>query len=407
MGLLGAFVPQAVSPTAAATPARPPVVIAIVERGGMNVLHRDFERLPRESATPIAGIPDRKMIRLPTSGSFKDRLAQAREGELGHLEPGRLYGIAGTRIAAIYTPPEEATSWNIFRDRVHATGTTSSAVGLAHGTNPHAQIVFVAGTDAATWRWLARQKWIDIISTSYSRVTVDSNSPFASTCGAARAIREIVKQGRLIFSSSGNVGQVGLVAEPSGVPETYQVGGVDKNGDTYRPSDEEPSSSVTPTRPYETGDRFVFDSADADSLGGSMPFGGTSGAAPSTAGRAAALIQHARSILGSSYTGAREGALARSDDPSTFPTTGPLRDGRLTANELAQVMHRIAEPAEPPSPARYLVEGYGALTSNSINRAREVIAGVRSLPERPEEDSMHEFVETARASVFSESRCGS
>jgi hypothetical protein len=158
------------------------------------------------------------------------------------------------------------------------------------------------------------------------------------------------------------------------------------------------------TRPYETGDRFVFESADADSLDGSMGFGGTSGATPSTTGRAAELITFARELL-RSKTGFKDGALANIGPGGITPKQGPLKDGKLTREELIDVMHHSATPAEPPSPARYLVEGYGAFQQGAVDLAKKILAGQTAEPERPEEDQMHEAVESARETFFPDERC--
>lgn len=43
-------------------------------------------------------------------------------------------------------------------------------------------------------------------------------------------IKDIAGQGRAVFSAVGNGEQLGEVMAPSGVPEAYQVGGVDQEG---------------------------------------------------------------------------------------------------------------------------------------------------------------------------------
>jgi hypothetical protein len=70
------------------------------------------------------------------------------------------------------------------------------------------------------------------------------------------------------------------------------------------------------------------------------------------------------------------------------------------------LLHHVAAPAEDPSPVRYLVEGYGALSSAAIELAKKVLTGEIAEPQRPEEDVQHERVESARAALFPEARCG-
>jgi hypothetical protein len=264
-------------------------------------------------------------------------------------------------------------------------------------------LVFVPRVTKDAWRWLADQEWIDVVSTSYYSVF----SSIEGFCVEAPYVREIARQGRLVFSAAGNVEQVGLAHAPSGLAEAYQVGGVDSSGRTYVPSDgSEPA--ITPTRPYETGDRFHFDAAASDSLSGSAPFGGTSGAAPSTAGRAAELIQFARSILGGPGYGAQSIA-AHNGSLSTrqLPARGPLSDGDLTSAELIDLLHHTATPTAPgpAGAATFIAEGYGGLSEESIVLAKQVLAGDIPEPDRAVEDALHQHIETIRAALFPEQRC--
>jgi hypothetical protein len=374
-----------------------PVVIAVVENGGLNVLHDDY-RMPRRGVTARApDVLNPRTVFLPDTGGFEQRLEAGRRGPLGKLTPGTLYRIAGTKIAGVYVP-EDTQVTDLFADMTHATGTTSSAVGNTHGTNPDATLVYVVDSGPAAWEWVAAQSWIDLVSTSYF------GGGSRGTCVEGPYIEEIVEGGRVVFSSSGNGEQAGLFSSPSGVPSTYQVGGVDASGRSYVPGASGTSGSIMPTRPYETGDRFDFPAAAADSLDGSQDFGGTSGAAPSTTGRAAHLIQVARSILGSRWTGVRDGALARATDPGLRPARGPLADGDLTGAELVDLLHHTARPAEPASPLRYLVEGYGAHDADTVALAERVLRGLEEIPERPDDDTMHDHVESSRS--ITTAHCG-
>lgn len=318
---------------------------------------------------------------------------------MGNLDVDQLYYVTGTRVF-LYVPTGSSFTDPLV-DRFHGTGVASAAIGREHGTNPDAFLVFVLGRNVEGWQWLAQQSWIDAVSTSYF-------DPYGRglpglRCGEAQYIRQIVNEGRLVFTAAGNGEQAGLATFPSGVPEAYQVGGVDDDGRSYRPLTED--HETTPNRPYETGDRFSFEAADADSLSGSMLFGGTSGATPSTAGRATDLLQHGRRLLHSGATGAREGALAIGRTARRGPPAGPLADGDLTSAELVDLLHHTAIPAEPPTPMRYLVEGYGAHNSDSVEHARRVLDGRAEPTARPEEDAAHEAVESGRAVVFTEPGC--
>lgn len=350
-----------------------PAFVAIVGEGGLNVFHDDFllghGRVPRH-------VPVDQIIRLPRSGSFEERLASAEDGPLAALEPDILYWIEGTRIL-LMNPARVATS--VLDERDHGTGAASAAVGARHGTAPDAFVVFLpGGSQPDAYRWIAAQEWVDVSSASVY-------SPLS--CSERKAIDDVVASGRVVFRAAGNFEHAGATSGP-GIRGVYQVGGVDDEGRTYAPGADRTHYAVTPTRPYETGDRFSFPAADPNALTGSATFGGTSGASPSTAGRAASLIAHARSLL------------ARGVRPP-----GPLKDGRFTSDELTDLLHRVARPAEPPSPVRYLAEGYGALDDRAIAHARAVLAGEQPLPDRREEDEMHARVEELREILFPPARC--
>lgn len=376
----------------------PSAVIAVLERG-MNVLHSDFALPGGRDAKLPPGVPKVTPVTLPSSGSFKERMQRVRQGPLGNMKPGTLYYVRGTRIL-IYSSGESSYV-DVLQDRGHGTGVAGAAVGRRHGTNPDALLVLVPDAGTAGWEWLAGQGWIDAVSTSYLTVLYGTQR-----CHEARFIEDIVDQGRLAFTAVGNGEQAGEVLSPSGVPEAYQVGGVDADARSYIPGRPGNDYPTTTNRPYETGDRFEFKSADSESLSGSMDFGGTSGATPSTAGRATRLIQYARRVLGSSYTGSRRGKLARREGARSLPRKGPLADGDLTAEELTDVLHHIAQPAEPASPGRYLVEGFGALNADGVLAlGRSILAGRTEMPDRSQEQTMHEQVEAARRAAFFEGRC--
>lgn len=409
--LVGALLllPAGFAPATPAAPGRrgerPPTVVAIVEPGGVNVLHSDF-RAARGGTSLPAGLPeDVESLRLPRGRDFAELVDRASKGPLGRLEPGQLYHVKGTRLL-LYPSPGRGVQ-NVFDDREHGTGTASSAAGGRFGTDPDAWLVFVLGGDGPAWRWLASQSWIDAVSSSYYSVVASGNG----LCPEVRHIRSIAADGRLVFTAAGNQEQLGIAHSPAGAPDAYQVGGVDESGRTYLRPDAAPTdpswASATPTRPYETGDRFRYDAADPSSLDEAVTFGGTSGAAPSTAGRATTLIGYAREILGSTWTGARRGVLAAARPGRALPARGPLADGDLTAAELTSLLHHVAIPAEPPTPARYFVEGYGALNDEAVRHAADVLRGARPEPERPAEDAAHDAVETVREAAFSDARrCG-
>jgi hypothetical protein len=284
--------------------------------------------------------------------------------------------------------------------RLHGTGTASSAAGTTIGTSPDSLIVFVPGNGDAAYGWLADQRWVDVASTSVYAI------PTTGHCDGADGARALHAGGGLLFSSSGNLYDAyEPVAMPNGLPEVYQVGGVDSDGRTWLPGHlEEPEpffAAGNVIRPYETGARYSYPAAAADSTTGTQPFGGTSGATPTVAGYAAELVAEARRLLDD--TGPRtHTALARRGTAAVPPRRGPLSDGTFARDELIDVLHRTAVPAET-GPGRYALEGFGATDRRSHAVALDVLRGAAELPTRPDDQRLHDNAETLRG--HQASRC--
>lgn len=401
--------PCAVVPASATAAPAPPVIAILLEPGPLNVLHTDFRtRDGRDAVLPAGVRPVR--VTLPTSGDFETRLEAVRSGPLGAMKPNTLYYVAGTRLL-IYTAPDRAgrTVTDLVEgDRLHSTGVVDSAIGRKYGTAPEALAVFVTGSGNAPWDWAASQSWIDIVSTStypVPQVALGSNSAGGGSllCEGAAGVKKMTAAGRLVFSSSGNTtDQPEAFVSPNGLPEVYQVGGVDKTGRTWLPphtEEEDPYYTVgNVVRPYETGELYSFTAAGPDSLDGTAHFGGTSGATPRTAGWAANLVASARRITSGNRA---SGFLA----VGRRVARGPLADGKLTGAELADVLRHAAVPAEPASPGRYFVEGYGALNAKAVASAVPVLAGKALQLPRPDEDAAAAATRQARAALFNAARC--
>jgi hypothetical protein len=372
----------------------PRPVVAVVGDFGINPLHEEF-RTP-DGSTPHypAGMPRPVMVDLPRSGSFSDQLAELRQGPLGHPAGGTLYGVRGTRLL-LYVPPGVD---DILTDRAHGTGVAASVGGNRTGVAKEALIVFVAGSSDPSYDWLSVQSWIDVASTSvYSVPTTDQ-------CAGADPVRRLARAGGLLFSSSGNTYDAAEpLMTPNGLPEVYQVGGVDSTGRTYVPPHlDEPQPTFaagTVVRPYESGARFSFPAASGDDLKASQPFGGTSGATPTVAGYAALLVQQARALLGDTGHRTADAMAQRPPRGPRPPARGPLADGRLTRDELVALLHHTATPKETPSPLRYAVEGYGATTARSHALALAVLRGTAAEPARPDEDAANAQVEALRGRI--------
>lgn len=293
--------------------------------------------------------------------------------------------------------------------RRHGTGVVGAAIGSVHGTAPDAWVVFVPRNDPSGYAWVAEQPWIDVATVSAHSLET-SPEHGVLPCRAAPHVRAFTRD-RVFFASSGNVEHSSLYMM-NGMPEFHLVGSVDDSGSSLmrpRPpastDDEELFFALARygTRTYETGDRFEFPAAGSDSTHGTEPFGGTSGATPSTAGRAADVITAARTILGD--TGNRPRAVLALRGPDVVaPPSGPLADGDLTAAELTDLLHAVAVP-QLETPGRYLVEGYGALGDEAEQRAIQVLRGAEAMPDRSSDDADHARSEQARARASAARGC--
>lgn len=386
----------------AATP--PAVVVAIVGDTGLNPLHREFAATGTTSRRP-PNMPPARAVPLPGAGTFTERLGAAQRGPLGALELGRLYTIAGTKLDVVVPGGTAASGpYDLLADRYHGTGVTAALAGNSTGTNPDVRVVFVAGNGKAAWDWVADQPWIDIVLTSNISV-VDGSAPENATCGPGGAVQRMAAAGRPVFASAGNAEQLGAVSAPNALPSVYRVGGADRDGRPWQgvhPDEDDPNLALGQvTRPYDTADLYAFQTAAADSDTELMTFGGTSGATPRTAGRAARLIATARAALRQNGPPA-PGSLANGP---RRPAAGPLADGALTRPELFSVLRASAKPSLPDVPGRYAYEGYGAHDDATEAQATRLLTGAASPPARTNDDSAHAAAVAARSAAFPAGRC--
>lgn len=388
------------APAAMAAPAVPsvkarPAVIAVIGDSGFNPLHEEFATADGRDPVYPPGMPAVVRVSVPRSGTFQERLAVLRAGPLGTPKPGTLYALAGTRLL-VYAPAD-ANAESALADRAHGTGVVASAAGGRTGTSKNALVVFVQGASDDGYNWLSRQAWIDVATTSvYNIRTTDQ-------CVGAAGARALYGAGGLLFSSSGNtLDAFEPLAMPNGLPDVYQVGGVDASGRTWlppRPEEDSPFLAAgNVIRPYESGARFSYPAPSGDALTGNQPFGGTSGATPTVAGYAAELVAAARRVLGSDQVRTAD-ALAVAKPGRRVPNAGPLSDGRFTRDELVELLHATARPAETAGPHRYAVEGFGATDDRSHRLALAVLAGIAPAPDRTQEQGAHAQAERTRAAA--------
>lgn len=397
-------VPQA---QAAPPHASRPVVVAVLGETGVNVLHQDFAR---PNLSPNPDLPPATLVSLPESGDFDQRLAQARKGPLGHLLAGRLYRIRDTNIVGVYNPVETGllpyAPADLLADTDHGTGVVSALAGQHFGTAPEVQVVIVLGTGPASWGWIARQPWIDFVSTSWAQRVYSPPGTPGIVCDTYRESQAIAGRGGLVFSAIGNDPGMGALP-PASYPDAYHVGGVDRAGKTVLvgASPQEATTKLGPDRPYESGELFDFAAASGFSLTESTQFGGTSGATPRMAGDAANLLALARQLLNDTG-GRRPGdVLARASDlRAPRPRRGPLADGSLTRAELIALLHNTSSPHEQDPQSRYALEGFGAYDLAAGKLATRVLMGTSFAAVRSPEASMDNLALRARLAMW-DARC--
>lgn len=393
--LLAGAALAASSPAGAAPPAAtPPVVVALVSELGANVLHHDFR-----TAEPLrlpTGAPEVSLVDLPPDGPYDQRLAAARAAGLGAVPAGAVIALRGTRLLLVHLGPDPL---DLFAVPSHGTGVLSAAASRRMGSNPAALYVLVTGEDHRVLDWVARQSWIDIVSTSTGVLVGGGGTgrlvPDVA-CGTAEQARRVVAAGKPLFAAAGNGEPDAHLSPPLALPEVIRIGGVDVDGRT------EPDV----TRPYDAGDLLSqtesASAVDDRQLRGTR---GTSFTAPRAAGRAAALLAYARRLVGDRGSGVRAGRLVVAPAAAPRPRRGPLADGVLTAEELRRLLQDTAVAALAPGPQRYAAEGFGALGDQQDASARAVLAGQVEAPDRSAEHRQHQDVQRQRAVLTGPPRC--
>jgi hypothetical protein len=382
--VLAAGVPAATGSTASSSTGHS-IVIAVVGEAGANVLHREF----RSSTAPVPpGAPAPVEVRLPADGPFDARLKLAQASELGHVRPGGLLRLDGTRLLIKNV---DAEPHDVLADPEHGTGVLGSMAGRTTGSAPGLTYVLVLGDLAESFGWVARQPWIDLVTVS--RFGVGGKDP---ACPAGPQARAVVSAGKPVFAAGGNQTAVELATSPTGLPEVIRVGGVKEDG----------SPDELATKPYEIGDQFLsrFPSWTDDRA--MVAEYGTSFASPRAAGRAGLLVAAARRFVGDRGTGVRGGRLVVAPAGAGLPSTGPLSDGALSSAELRQLLQDTATPSLPDATTRYAAEGFGALGTAQTQLALRVLRGQAAAPDRTPERRLFEAHQAAAGVTMTSARCG-
>ena len=317
----------------------------------------------------------------------------------------------------------------ILDENGHGTGTASVAAGRFFGSNPNTLIVAVEGLGEASLEWATSQEWIDIVSNSWGN---RANLPL----GDPSMTRTAAQRGQSIVFSAGN-----------GATNTNSSTAFPEGGPVEDPCKcKTPDSDISMTDPWSgpswqltvgaispiNGQAHWWHSVpvDVSSFGskwraagawsvksnkeGTRDFGGTSCAAPTTAGVLSDLILQARTFFRDTVGGQRpKGVVAKAAKGVRLPAKGPLSDGVLTRVEAEALVQKTAFPVEadpekltwdyavrPTGPTYYMYQGYGVVDRSSKKLALQVLFGKKPMPERAEVDEWIAQTDQVRNAVW-------
>jgi hypothetical protein len=418
------------SPRAKKQPAgryRPHVVVATLDTG-TNPFHPTWRRSQhRHPSTFIPGYPSwAEAVELTFAGSF-DASVEASQQELEKFKDGKFpYWIPGTNLIGtwaadpdqirIFDPAARENLGSATHD--HGARASSQIAGLGFGMSPDAYLVIMDRTpdrsttsgfgpyegNAEGLRWAADQPWIDIIHTNIQNVVPLANNQTPSFRGYPEALQYALSKGKIVVTAGGNFYVEPTETSPHGGPPGTLVAGANDNcgyTDFSNPD------------PHVVMDGNGTRAAQANGFDDEA-FGGTSSASPRITGYIAELLLRIRRHF--DYRGGiRDGALVLLDDKAALPNEGPMKDGRLVAAELHEIVRKTADPNSHPSEwdgaqtlncvpqpvdlpfAFYPKMGYGEISEHTIDAAFGVAIGGQPMPERPVEDAYYEQSEELRA----------
>lgn len=419
--------------------ARARTVVAIIGED-TNPYHDDFAE-PKQTAHPSTYLPS-----YPADAAALDLhlgvpdYAKARaldDATWAGIQPGTLYYVPGTNVVGIIT--FGATGLD---EGGHGTGTSSLATGNTHGMAPDADLVLVSGDLFAGIAWAAAQPWIDALSISFGAFL--GTCTLGETCHPEVAeactgnpmlpvhwvhdLRLAHERGAEVFAAgsygcgfslaSGLYGSAWpgqtLTSFFSGPSWTVTVG-------TYlNETEQAEQQSAYPVEVLSKASGYT--AASPMSISGENGFGHASGAVPLAAGIYAAIVQHARGVLGDLSTSHDPGVITKAAPGVAAPTQGPLADGIFTQSEAEQVFFHAARPVDTvaaygahgngdpvawartvmpaPPAATFLVQGYGLVDGATRDVAYAWLDGTQAMPLRLQDDAWEAATEAVRDAIW-------
>ena len=418
---------------------KPFVVIAFVDTG-INPYHQDF-RAPEFVHHPskfIEGYPKESQALKPSFGiaDSKGYEAARKADDLmwSRVTRNELRWIPGTRVVGAISLGEGDTDGThpertILDDQGHGTGVASVSAGQFFGSNNNALIVTVESLGENSLEWATSQPWIDIVSNSWGNL---ANLPL----GDPSMTKEATERGQTVVFSAGN-----------GATNTNSSTVFPPGGPVEDPCKcKTPDSDISMTDPW-SGPSWLLTIGAASPINGqahwwhSIPvdvssfgskwraagafgvrvkpdeknletrdFGGTSCAAPTTAGVLSSIILKAREVLKDTTEGQeKDQVVASAAKGVKLPAKGPLKDGKLTRLEAEELVQKTAFPTpadpekmswdyavRPTTPFYYVYQGYGVVTKTSKQLALDVLLGKKPMPDRAEVDQWLTGVDAMR-----------
>lgn len=418
---------------------RPFVVIALTD-SGINAYQQDF-RAPEFVHHPskyIEGYPQNaQALDLSLGMADQQGYGAARSADEAMWEDiprNRLYWFPGTRIIGGISIVAGGAGggyadFPILDENGHGTGTASVAAGQLYGSNPNALIVEVEGLGDGPLNWAAGQPWIDIVSNSWGPAYAGIST------GSVAGTKSATTRGQSIVFSSGN-GNLNTnsssVFSPGPVPvEDPCKCKVPNSNVSLLSHNKGPSWIMTvgaaspingqshwwhgvPVDVSSFGSKWAAAGAFSAAITDKRDFGGTSCAAPITAGVLSSVILKAREVLGDTKAGQKPGGVvAQAAQGVALPTSGPLADGTLTRLEAEAIVVKTAQPVPfdpvkaswdyaiyPTTPTYYAYQGYGIVDRGSKARALSVLMGQTAMPDRAEVDTFMAQVDAARNAIY-------
>ncbi len=385
--LLPAGVASARSASRTTRPARPRVVVAVVD-SATNPYHEFFQaggalygRSKPSSVTPQVlkefGIDKDHIIRLTRTGNFAEDFAKDK-AQFDKIEKGEPYWFKGTNLIGVSFEPEGQRLRPDGTESPHGVGTT----GAVLAANPEAIVVSVDGINNDSEEWAFNHPAVDLVSTSYGPFT-----SIPTLNHLSHSYSGVVKNGKMHFGAAANDPTLAAFDETAGPWWSVGIAGFEEGSSEGRQlvsgSFSDFVGDFTQELPYcrscEEGVRFAS---------------GTSFATPRSAGTFSRVLLAARRAAGHSGGIVTKGVkaplmVAGNMSLTNWEMRRALEEGAYYPNTAdykpggGGVFGATSVPV--PDAAPWLITGWGVITPDTEHSVvKETLAhlGLGGKPER-------------------------